>query len=761
MGGREGLPVASERAGVPLCARRCRMRRHGPSGGVRERAAYFARVGGGQAARSEAALVEFDAEERRRATQANAERERGPPPPPLSPRSRERVREAIARIRATECARTTFGVDARAYARAQRLRDRRAREPANWQPPPPDAKPDDDAVEAFDKSKDYYSTLGLDRACSAKEVTRAYRRLALLYHPDKQAKKSNAERAEAERIYERLCEAFDVLVDEPTRRAYDDFLDGQSGRAHGATPRAPPAREYGGRVRAQPTEVEFSVSLFHCYHGVVEPVRHTRRIFDAKGGFVEQTKTYSIVVTAGTLSGARFVFPNAGDESPTTLPGDLVFVLKVRREPSDYLFVDTRGHYSPRDILYDAGKVKRGDVLFGECVWHLDGVHRPVLAELLPAAAAGLRTLEVAVHGAGMPDRTSAKPAPGDLIVRINISELVPGPNQIRPRLVSCLAPLNAVVASSGGGALAGKAVGAALRARSLQTRAHMRGVVLFCDRYGGGECVPDSPALAPCEDALAALCAAAAAGVADGACEWHTRAWPILDEELLEIEGVDALLLVSRGEEVNAACMSEGGLSPALLHGLYWRGCVLGGVGEAACALLSRGARGPCALPYHASCDRSEVERGCACTGADGYVLPPGSALVVQPDGRAVPIEEDAFAAVPEVVCAKQVRARLAAHAAEAASRVRERVDAAGVLTPTERKAALRLDQLKIKVASLAKRAIELKAKAASPGGSKAYALAAQRVAVETQAAREQAEAQAAIVRGIYEEAVGRVPAR
>jgi molecular chaperone DnaJ len=78
--------------------------------------------------------------------------------------------------------------------------------------------------------KDYYEVLGVERSASTDEIKKAYRKLALKYHPDK-----NPGDPEAEWNFKEISEAFEVLSDDDRRRVYDAY--GHEGlRARGAGP---------------------------------------------------------------------------------------------------------------------------------------------------------------------------------------------------------------------------------------------------------------------------------------------------------------------------------------------------------------------------------------------------------------------------------------------------------------------------------------------------------------------------------------------
>jgi molecular chaperone DnaJ len=65
--------------------------------------------------------------------------------------------------------------------------------------------------------KDYYRTLGVDKGASAKEITKAYRKLARNLHPDQ-----NPGDAAAEEKFKEVAAAYDVLGDEAKRKEYDE-----------------------------------------------------------------------------------------------------------------------------------------------------------------------------------------------------------------------------------------------------------------------------------------------------------------------------------------------------------------------------------------------------------------------------------------------------------------------------------------------------------------------------------------------------------
>jgi molecular chaperone DnaJ len=126
------------------------------------------------------------------------------------------------------------------------------------------------------EKRDYYEVLGVGRSAADEEVKRAYRKLAVKFHPDK-----NPDDPHAEEKFKELGEAYDVLIDPNKRAAYDRF-------GHAAF--APGGAGFGDGAFHDPFEIfrevfgsgGFGGGIFETFFGGGESAEDRRRGSDLR-----------------------------------------------------------------------------------------------------------------------------------------------------------------------------------------------------------------------------------------------------------------------------------------------------------------------------------------------------------------------------------------------------------------------------------------------------------------------------------------------
>ncbi|KAI6661547.1 hypothetical protein LOD99_13420 [Oopsacas minuta] len=238
--------------------------------------------------------------------------------------------------------------------------------------------------------KDYYLILGIKRSCQSMDVKRAYRVLALKYHPD-----SNREVGTKDRFLE-VSEAYDVLSDLERRAIYDQFgeealkvgvpCDGKflEGYAYhgdylrtfheffgGDNPFAdyfnvsglsePPAFSgVAGLVQPRqdpPVERELQLSLEEIYLGCTKKMKISRRVMNEDGVTTSlKDKILTIRINPGIQEGTKITFPKEGDQGPNAIPADITFIIRDKKH--------TRFIRSGLDLKYTA-RIKLVEALSG------------------------------------------------------------------------------------------------------------------------------------------------------------------------------------------------------------------------------------------------------------------------------------------------------------------------------------------------------------------------------------------------------------
>lgn len=233
---------------------------------------------------------------------------------------------------------------------------------------------------------DYYKILSLTRSATDADIKKAYRKLALQHHPEK----NPGDQVAAEKFLQ-IAEAYDVLSDAQRRAIYDMFgEEGLKGGVpvgaddanawtsgytfHGDTDRVfreffggdNPFQEYYDRVQTDigmgfgglhgrgakkqdaAIERELVLSLEEVFHGCTKKMKISRRVMNEDGLTSSiRDKILTITVKKGWKQGTRITFPQEGDQGPNNIPADIVFIVKdkphewFRREGVDLIHSTT------------------------------------------------------------------------------------------------------------------------------------------------------------------------------------------------------------------------------------------------------------------------------------------------------------------------------------------------------------------------------------------------------------------------------------
>ena len=200
--------------------------------------------------------------------------------------------------------------------------------------------------------RDYYEILGVSKSASDDEIKKAYRKLAVKYHPDK-----NPGDKEAEAKFKEINEAHDVLSDKQKRARYDQFGHAGVGGA-GGNPFAGGGNPFGGGFDFNGQTFNFDFgggglddilgNIFGFGAGARRPRRGAdyqasvtltfdEAIFGATKQVTVNSESLKVKIPAGIDDGMSIRLRGKGGPAPegATEPGDLY--VKVRVKPHKHL----------------------------------------------------------------------------------------------------------------------------------------------------------------------------------------------------------------------------------------------------------------------------------------------------------------------------------------------------------------------------------------------------------------------------------------
>jgi curved DNA-binding protein len=276
---------------------------------------------------------------------------------------------------------------------------------------------------------DYYNILGVKKTASNEEIKKAYRKLAMKYHPDHTKGDKSAEEK-----FKKISEAYAVLSDKEKRSQYDtygsegfhqrfsqedifrgfDFSDilrefGFGGRGSGmrfsfggggGSPFGYQSANRQPKMKGSDLVYELTLTLAEVITGTTKTIS-----FNHKG----RTETMSVKIPKGMTTGKKLRLSGKGDPSPYGgSPGDLFIQAKVADDP----MFSIEGH-----DLITYREIKLSDALLGTQI----SVPTPEGKNLSLKVPHGTRHgTKMRLTGHGIPGMKDGKR--GDLFVSIQIS---------------------------------------------------------------------------------------------------------------------------------------------------------------------------------------------------------------------------------------------------------------------------------------------------------------------------------------------------
>ncbi|OAY34000.1 dnaJ homolog subfamily B member 13 [Manihot esculenta] len=243
---------------------------------------------------------------------------------------------------------------------------------------------------------DYYKILQVDRNAKDDDLKKAYRKLAMKWHPDKNP--NNKKESEAK--FKQISEAYEVLTDPQKRVVYDQYgeegLKGSvpppdtGGTSYYSTGEIPTSfrfnprnaddifaeffgfsRPFGGMGgagggmrgtrfssgifgddmfgsfgdggggsmhqsgprKAPAIENKLPCRLEELYKGTTKKMKISREIVDISGKTMQVQEILTIDIKPGWKKGTKITFPEKGNEQPNVVPADLVFIIDEKPHP--------------------------------------------------------------------------------------------------------------------------------------------------------------------------------------------------------------------------------------------------------------------------------------------------------------------------------------------------------------------------------------------------------------------------------------------
>ena len=165
--------------------------------------------------------------------------------------------------------------------------------------------------------RDFYKILEISSFASNEEIKKAFRKLALKYHPDKNQTSC------AEEKFKEVREAYAILSDPQKRHIYNSY--GEEGLNM--------ASQIEKHMKKDKTiDYEIHVTLEEILKGKTFVFNFPRKIIDDDGSVTHEEKVFEIDLKPGP--GTKVTFNQQGDKHPGRTPADIAFIIRDMPHPN-------------------------------------------------------------------------------------------------------------------------------------------------------------------------------------------------------------------------------------------------------------------------------------------------------------------------------------------------------------------------------------------------------------------------------------------
>jgi len=197
-------------------------------------------------------------------------------------------------------------------------------------------------------SDNLYKILQINSNSSQEDIKKAYRKLAMKWHPDKNINNKII----AEKKFKDINKAYDILSDPQKKRNYDMYgeegLDSNYnnfstfnnpenifnhffGKENNFFNNFEQKQKHYSKPVSNTVNMDVFVTLEELYTGVNKKLKITRKIYNTPISFKKEKEIINLNIKKGYKSGTKITFKGKGNQIYNMLPGNICFIIKQKK----------------------------------------------------------------------------------------------------------------------------------------------------------------------------------------------------------------------------------------------------------------------------------------------------------------------------------------------------------------------------------------------------------------------------------------------